>query len=45
MGKPGENSKEPKAQMLPSNYWGLTPEQQAKWRSELSQTILERARK
>jgi hypothetical protein len=30
---------------LPENYSALTPEEQAKWRSELAQQILERARK
>jgi len=30
---------------LPSNYLELTPEEQAKWRSDLAQQILKRARK
>jgi hypothetical protein len=30
---------------LPANYSALTPEEQAKWRSDLAQSILERARK
>ena len=30
---------------LPSNYLKLTPEEQAKWRSDLAQQVLGRARK
>jgi hypothetical protein len=30
---------------LPENYSALTPEEQAKWRSDLAQRIIERARK
>ena len=30
---------------LPGNYSALTPEEQAKWRSDLAELILERARK
>jgi len=30
---------------LPANYSALTPEEQAKWRSELAERIIERARK
>ena len=30
---------------LPANYSALTPEEQEKWRSDLAQQILERARK
>ena len=29
---------------LPANYSSLTPEEQAKWRSDLAQQILKRAR-
>jgi len=29
---------------LPANYSALTPEEQAKWRSDLAQQILKRAR-
>jgi len=30
---------------LPANYSALTPEEQAKWRSDLAEKILQRARK
>jgi len=30
---------------LPANYSALTPEEQAKWRSDFAQQILKRARK
>jgi len=30
---------------LPANYSALTPEEQAKWRSDLAERIIERARK
>ncbi len=49
MGEQGKNSRESKPQKLfaklPSNYSDLTPEEQAKWRGELAQAILEQIRK
>jgi hypothetical protein len=44
-----EKAEEAKTQKLlaklPANYSALTPEEQAKWRSDLAQRIIERARK
>ena len=49
VGEQGKNPKESKPQKmlakLPSNYSELTPEEQAKWRGELAQAILEQIRK
>jgi hypothetical protein len=49
VGEQGKNSRESKPQKLfaklPSNYSELTPEEQAKWRGELAQAILEQIRK
>jgi hypothetical protein len=49
MGEQAKNSRESKPQKmlakLPSNYSELTPDEQAKWRGELAQAILEQIRK
>jgi len=44
-GKIGEVKAQKLLTKLPGNYSALTPEEQAKWRSDLAQQILERARK
>jgi len=48
-GESGKDVTEVKTQKLlaklPANYSSLTPEEQAKWRSDLAEQILKRARK
>jgi hypothetical protein len=43
--KAGEVKTQKLLAKLPANYSALTPEEQAKWRSDLAQQILKRARK
>ena len=49
MGEQGKNSRESQPQKLfaklPSNYLDLTPEEQAKWRRELAQKIVQLMKK
>jgi len=43
--KAGEVKTQKLLAKLPANYSALTPEEQAKWRSDLAQQLLQRGRK